>query len=128
MDTFLCDARNGNGFEPAITAFNELRQQFKEITKEIPPNPNRAFTYSKDGGAYCIKMKRKFDEAMHVNRAVNPMYEPEVPKYDLTNDTTDNEIKFVNEFKIALNAHRMNWHDLLEGRTKPWYYSAVHQL
>ncbi|KAI9486790.1 MAG: hypothetical protein EXX96DRAFT_593258 [Benjaminiella poitrasii] len=113
MDIFPCD--------PATTVLNEMGQQFKKITKEIPSNPNRAVTYSEDGKAYCIKMKKKFDEAMDGNRAVTLMYEPEVPKYDLTNDTTHNEInsqeckyqliKFLDEFKAALNGRRMNWHD-----------------
>ncbi|ORE09130.1 hypothetical protein BCV72DRAFT_223857 [Rhizopus microsporus var. microsporus] len=128
MDIFPCDVRDGDGFEPAITALNEMGQQFKKITKEIPSNPNRAVAYSEDGEAYCIKMKRKFDEAMDGNRAVTPMYESEVPKCNLTNDTTYNEInsqkrkdqliKFVDEFKVALNGRRMNWHDCWkEGRS-----------
>ncbi|ORZ12007.1 hypothetical protein BCR42DRAFT_99454 [Absidia repens] len=108
-----------------------MGQQFKKITNVISSHPNRAVIYSEDGEAYCVKMKRKFDEAMDGNRAVTPMDEPEVPNRNPTNEHNsqrDQLIQFVDGFKTASNGRRMNWHDCwMDGRRRPWYHYALHQ-
>ncbi|KAI8388493.1 uncharacterized protein BYT42DRAFT_592394 [Radiomyces spectabilis] len=111
MDIFPCDVRDDGGFEPAITALNEMGQQFKKITKEIPSN---------------LSLLHQNEEEIRRGNGRQPCSNThvrtcEVPKCNLTNDTTHNEInsqkrkdqliKFVDEFKVALNGRRMNWHD-----------------
>ncbi|KAI8369429.1 uncharacterized protein BYT42DRAFT_502829, partial [Radiomyces spectabilis] len=119
--------------EPVVPVLNEMGQQYRKITKHISSNPKRATTYSEDGEAYCIKMKRKFYEATNKNDAVTPMYEPKGPDFNFTNDThnathddvtasqerKDQLIRFVDELKKSLDSRRMNWFDCWkEGRSR----------